>query len=235
MTPCGVARNLNTLLQNSHMPKMGWEPLLQTITNTPVMQCWSTTLHRSTNDFVPCPKQARHLRPSPAAVSGEFPHCAWRAGSNPTHPEPAGPSDPNLQSAPQDTLSQKREFRCKYWQLHRVQIQRPASYKCGYVNYLLLFFPGESSHTHTTVFQLLPVQRCRGFPLLPQLVHGQQVHDVIFEKLDKKHNQKLKSRFRWWRITHTTHHSFTLIKDHYNSLKCSSFLPCWTVWRRHIL
>lgn len=50
----------------------------------------------------------------------------------------------------------------------------------------------------TFVLQLLPVQRSGGFPLLPQLVHGQQVHNVVFEKLQTRH-----SRLFSWRMKQT--------------------------------
>lgn len=36
---------------------------------------------------------------------------------------------------------------------------------------------------------MMPVQGYRSFPLPPELIHGQQVHDVIFEKLEE--NEKL--------------------------------------------
>ena len=53
---------------------------------------------------LPCPRPAQHLLHSPAAVSVESPRCAGTAGSNPKHPEPAGPSTLNLESPPGDTL-----------------------------------------------------------------------------------------------------------------------------------
>lgn len=53
---------------------------------------------------LPCPRRARLLHPSPAAVSGASPHCAGTAGSGPKHPEPAGPSNLKLETHPEDTL-----------------------------------------------------------------------------------------------------------------------------------
>lgn len=49
---------------------------------------------------LPYPRPAQHPRPFPAAVSGASPRCAGTAGSNPKHPEPAGPSDLKLESPP---------------------------------------------------------------------------------------------------------------------------------------
>lgn len=53
---------------------------------------------------LPCPKLARLLLPSPAAVSGESPRCAGTSGRDPKHSEPAGPLNRNLELRPVDML-----------------------------------------------------------------------------------------------------------------------------------
>lgn len=88
---------------------------------------------------LPCPTPARLLLPSPAVVSGEFPRCAGTADTDPKHPEPAGPSNPNLEYPPEDVLRTHKQHKDK-------QINTKDSQEQAYMPTAAM-----PTHTHTLI------------------------------------------------------------------------------------
>lgn len=62
---------------------------------------------------LPCPTPARPPLPSPAVVIEAFPRCAETADTDPTPPEPAGPSSLKLVKPPEDKLQTHKQHKDK--------------------------------------------------------------------------------------------------------------------------